>query len=59
MYIYLNIDQLNMDFELIINLWAVRDSNPRHQQRQCCALPTELTAPILLFHTPYLCTPCL
>src|SRR5438874_2422012 len=26
-------------------MWcAVRDSNPRHQQRQCCALPAELTA---------------
>ncbi len=23
---------------------ALRDSNPRHQQRQCCALPTELSA---------------
>ena len=28
-------------------LWAVRDSNPRHQQRQCCALPAELTARII------------
>lgn len=26
------------------HLGAVRDSNPRHQQRQCCALPAELTA---------------
>lgn len=27
-------------------MWAVEDSNLWHQQRQCCALPTELTARI-------------